>query len=229
MDATGQPMMGFDRFNPTSDLGTSSIWDGLTESPCKRCPKRDMDKNECLGSEPFCPGGHERPKISAMHSYNNGAGRPKSTRYKCQFEGCEKTDAKMLKYGYALCKGHESTVNHRRNRCVSRKYLLKKKLPKHKCEFPGCTENAQKKYCNRCNAMIRRRKSRGVPKGDLLKPPGHFNGTIRVKNLSPEDIKTIQKSSETNKKLASQYNVSATTICSIKNRRGPYAKRNTNA
>lgn len=199
------------------DAQVASFFDGITESPCKRCHKKGVDKNECLGSEPFCPGGHARPKLFSM---NRGSGRPKKSILPCDFPGCKSNSASKTKFGFALCKKHKNTVKHRHNRGQP---LLVKNIPKRKCAFPGCEKNSINKYCTKCNAVVKYRINKGWADEEILTPRKHKKNQQRT-NLDLSEIAEIKKSDIPYRSLASKYKISHTTVCSIKKGRGIYAE-----
>ena len=95
----------------------AEFFDGMKESPCKKCRHIHMDKNKCR-TFVDCPIRIKTLSIDSMTERNRG-GRPKGSRTKnyiekkCQFPGCENT----IKRGrYCVDSGHTYIVSVRKKR-----------------------------------------------------------------------------------------------------------------
>lgn len=93
-------------------MDRASMGSGITESPCKTCPKRHMDKDECIGSE-GCRIDCRREPVFAVRR-DVAITTVSKEPYNCAWPGCPN----MIHRG-RYCTGpphnHSTTVSRRKS------------------------------------------------------------------------------------------------------------------
>ena len=200
-----------------------SALEGLTESPCKTCPKQSTCTNRSLIDNQNCP--HYTPKEPIFcfvkpQEKNTGNRTKKSKKewIKCHYEGCD------VKTSDGLCYMHKKTVEKRIKNGITGDDLykignvFKLDVPKEKkCVWCGKIMHQRKDErntnwikrqtcCVQCQGKYSYKKSQ--------------NKVGRKKKLSNSQVKAIKKSYIRTDFLAKRFGVSKSTINSIK--RGEY-------